>query len=57
MIGWRCRFNNSTSVFVVSVASEKMSNRLKNGSLIASNDKVEVGARDWTQIEVAPHQT
>jgi hypothetical protein len=38
--------NNSTSVFVTLMASEKMSNRSKNGSLSASHDQVEVGARN-----------
>ena len=35
-----------------------MSNRSRIDSLSASNDKVEVGARNnWAQIKVAPHQT
>ena len=40
------RILNSTRVIFGLVASDFMSNRLKNGSLGASNDKVEVGARN-----------
>ena len=38
MMGWRCRKSNSTRVFFRSVASEKMSNRSKIGSLDAENE-------------------
>ena len=37
-MGVRCHKNNSTSVFFRSVASEKMSNRSKNGSLDSENE-------------------
>ena len=38
MMGVRWRKNNSTSVFFRSMASEKMSNRSKIGSLVAENE-------------------
>ena len=42
--GWRQI--NGTSVFFRSMASEKVSNRSKNGLLSAPNDKVKVGASE-----------
>ena len=45
MIGWRGRKTNSTSVFFKSVASEKMSNRSRIGSVDVENRTFKVAAR------------
>ena len=54
MMGSRCRKNNITRVFFRLVASEKMSNRLKNGLLSASNDKFKVVTckKKWDHLDL-----
>ena len=56
-MGVRWYRNNSTSVFSMSVASEKMSNRSKNGSLDSENEdflarmpKRDVSEADFVEV-------